>query len=175
VEAAKKLAKSMVAEYKETGQLPAGESDEPRVDDLEKFLNQGKLGDYVAIQAYLQPTAQTDKALKHLRTTIRDRYHLATTVGYGPRYLHSTGQLHKGDKGNGLFIQFESDSTSDVPIPDVAGQPDSQLTFGVLIKSQMLGDGQALEEAKRRLIRFNLGTDVTGGLERLTAGLSSKS
>ncbi|MGD2049016.1 MAG: bifunctional transaldolase/phosoglucose isomerase [Chloroflexota bacterium] len=175
VEAAKKLAKSMVAEYKETGQLPAGESGEPRVDDLEEFLNQGKLGDYVAIQAYLQPTAQTDKALEHLRTTIRDRYHLPATVGYGPRYLHSTGQLHKGDKGNGLFIQFESDSTSDVPIPDVAGHPDSQLTFGVLIKAQMLGDGQALEEAKRRLIRFDLGTDVTGGLERLTAGLSSTS
>lgn len=175
VEAAKKVAKLMVAEYEDTGQLPAGKSEEPTVDILEAFLNRAGSGDYVTIQAYLQPTAKTDKALQLLRMTIRDQYHLATTVGYGPRYLHSTGQLHKGDRGNGLFIQFGTDSTNDVPIPDVAGQPDSQLSFGVFKTAQMLGDGQALEEAKRRLIRMDLGKDVVGALNRLAGGMSSKS
>jgi hypothetical protein len=107
-----------------------------------------------------------------LRLRLRDRYRLATTVGYGPRFLHSTGQLHKGDGGNGLFIQFTSDPPRDVPIPDRAGQPASTMTFGTLKMAQVLGDKRALEDAGRRVIRFHLETDVIGGLKRLTEMLA---
>jgi hypothetical protein len=113
-----------------------------------------------------------DNVLERLRTQLRDRYKLTTTVGYGPRFLHSTGQLHKGDAGNGLFIQFTADIERDAPIPDEAGKPDSSMTFGVLKMAQALGDGQALREAGRRVIRFDLGTDAVGGLRSLVKGLS---
>ncbi len=167
VESAKILARQMVAAYHQTGQLPAGEvaSLEPAV--LHTFLAQAQPGDYVALQAFVPPTAATDAALQTLRRTIRDRYRLATTVGYGPRFLHSTGQLHKGDRGNGLFIQFTADPVRDVAIPDEAGQSASNMTFGVLIKAQALGDGNALLAESRRFIRFHLGTAVAANLERL--------
>ncbi|MCP4357082.1 MAG: glucose-6-phosphate isomerase [Chloroflexi bacterium] len=167
VEAAKILARQMVATYHETGQLPAGESVEGTADNLQTFLSQTKPGDYVSLQAYVQPTPETDAALQTLRTHIRDRYKVATTVGYGPRFLHSTGQLHKGDDGRGLFIQFTSDPAQDVPIPDEAGQPQSAMSFGVLKMAQALGDGQALLDGNRRFFRFHLGADVPGGLATL--------
>ena len=88
-------------------------------------------------------------------------------MGYGPRFLHSTGQLHKGDSGNGLFIQFTADDAEDAPIPDEAGSPDSSITFGVLKEAQALGDLQAMMFAWRRVIRFHLGSDVVSGLRHL--------
>lgn len=97
---------------------------------LRTFLTDTQPGDYVSIQAYVPPTPEMDKALEALRVAIRGRTQCATTVGYGPRFLHSTGQLHKGDRGNGLFIQFVNDATQDVPIPDLAGQAGSSMTFG---------------------------------------------
>jgi hypothetical protein len=121
----------------------------------------------VSIHAYVHPTPATDAALNDLRLRLRDKLKLATTVGYGPRFLHSTGQLHKGDGGNGLFIQFTSEAMQDVPIPDEAGQPAAAMTFGVLKNAQALGDAQALRNAGRRVIRLALGTDVVGGLNRL--------
>jgi transaldolase/glucose-6-phosphate isomerase len=124
------------------------------------------------LQAYLQPTAETDGALATLRIGLRDRFKLATTVGYGPRFLHSTGQLHKGDAGHGLFIQFTADDPRDAPIPDEAGSPESSITFGVLKAAQALGDYQALLDAGRRVIRFHLGKDIVGGLKRLTEALA---
>jgi glucose-6-phosphate isomerase len=175
VEAAKVLARNMVAEYKEKGALPSGKFAPLAAEALDEFLAQAQPGDpatgsgrsYIALQAYVQPTPETDAALAALRLRLRDRYRLATTVGYGPRFLHSTGQLHKGDAGNGLFIQFTSDAPQDVPIPDEAGSPDAAMTFGVLKMAQTLGDQQALLEAGRQVIRFHLGTDVVGGLKRL--------
>jgi transketolase len=172
VEAAKVLARQMVAEYGEKGALPAGESAPLTGEALEQFLSQAQIGDYVALQAYVQPTAETDAALLALRTRLRDWFKLATTVGYGPRFLHSTGQLHKGDAGRGLFIQFTADDPRDVPIPDEAGEPDSSMTFGVLKMAQALGDRQALLDAGRRVIRFHLGTDVVGGLKKLTEAVT---
>jgi hypothetical protein len=139
---------------------------------LEHFLDQGRPGDYVNLQAYVQPSEETTTALEWLRLRLRDRLRLATTVGYGPRFLHSTGQLHKGDAGNGLFIQFTADDERDAPIPDEAGTPGSSLTFGVLEEAQSLGDRQALLDAGRRVIRFHLGRDVDGGLRRLAEGLA---
>jgi transaldolase/glucose-6-phosphate isomerase len=167
VEAAKALARRMVAEYTEKGALPSGESAPLTAEALNDFLSQAQPGDYIALQAYLQPTAGTDAALAALRVRLRDRFKLATTVGYGPRFLHSTGQLHKGDAGHGLFIQFTADDPRDVPIPDEAGWPDSSITFGVLKATQALGDRQALLDAGRRVIRFHLGENAIGGLKKL--------
>jgi transaldolase/glucose-6-phosphate isomerase len=186
VEAAKALARRMVAKYTATGALPTEtpalsgdgiavygnvKADSPG-DALIAFLGQAQSGAYVALQAYLQPTDETDAALAALRVRLRDRLKLATTVGYGPRFLHSTGQLHKGDAGRGLFIQFTADDPRDVPIPDEAGSPDSSITFGVLKAAQAMGDGQALRDAGRRVIRFHLGTDVVGGLQTLSEALA---
>jgi hypothetical protein len=179
VEAAKVLARRMVAEYTEKGTLPGIELAPLTAEALNGFLAQAQPGDpstgsgrsYIALQAYLQPTAETDAALAALRIRLRDRFKLATTVGYGPRFLHSTGQLHKGDAGRGLFIQFTADDPRDAPIPDEPGRPDSSITFGVLKAAQALGDRQALLDAGRRVIRFHLETDVAGGLRRLSETL----
>ena len=172
VEAAKILARRMVAEYMQTGRLPASETAPLTGQALNAFLTQAQPGDYISIHAYVQPTEATDAALNDLRLGLRDHLKLATTVGYGPRFLHSTGQLHKGDGGNGLFIQFTSDAIQDVPIPDEAGSPASSMTFGVLEHAQALGDAQALEDAQRRVIRFDLGKDSVDGVNTLAQALS---
>jgi hypothetical protein len=142
----------------------AGET--PR-EALVGFVRAAQPGAYVALQAYLQTTEETDRTLGALRAQLRDESRLAVTIGYGPRFLHSTGQLHKGDAGNGLFVQFTADHAEDAPIPDQAGATTSALTFGVLEAAQARGDRQALEGAGRRVIRFHLGSDVIGGIERL--------
>lgn len=169
VESAKVLARQMVAEYTRQGTLPTPEPAPLNPATLEAFLAQARPGDYIALQAYLQPTPETEAALQRLRLQLRDRLHLATTVGYGPRFLHSTGQLHKGDAGHGLFIQFTADDPQDAPIPDEAGAPASSITFGVLKAAQAMGDRQALLNAGRRVIHFHLGRDVVNGLDRLAA------
>jgi transaldolase/glucose-6-phosphate isomerase len=172
VEAAKQLSRQAVAAYRETGEMPEDEPTPLTTEALQAFLAQAQPGDYVALQAYLQPTAETGTALLALRTQIRDTRRLATTVGYGPRFLHSTGQLHKGDRGNGLFIQFTSDTLRDIPIPDEAGKPQSSMTFGTLKMAQVLGDKQALLDNQRRVIRFHLGSDVVGSLRKLAEMLA---
>jgi len=167
VEAAKILARKMVAEYMASGALPPSQFAPVTAAALRDFLSQAAPGDYITLQAYVQPTTAVDAALVALRTQLRDQYKLATAVGYGPRFLHSTGQLHKGDGGNGLFIQFTSDPLQAAPIPDEAGKSTSTMTFGVLKLAQALGDAQALQNAGRRVIRFHLGQDTLGGLRRL--------
>ncbi len=181
VESAKVLAREMVAAYQKEGTLPEltpmleaegisvyGGVNASSLDlALQAFTGLTKQGDYISIQAYVQPTAATTEALQRLQAHLRDMLHAATTVGYGPRFLHSTGQLHKGDAGNGLFIQFTSDSPEDAPIPDEAGKPESAMSFQVLKMSQSLGDRQALLDNNRRVIRFHLGDDVVGGLNKL--------
>jgi hypothetical protein len=181
VESAKEMARRMVAEYVASGRLPTADPDAtgrrrpldgqpPGGDPLvapAHFLDQARPGDYIALQAYLTPTPETEAALQQLRIRLRDRYRLATTVGYGPRFLHSTGQLHKGDAGNGLFIQFTTDHAEDVPIPDEVGRPGSSITFGVLQLAQALGDGQALQAADRRILRLHLEEPAAHVLPRL--------
>ncbi len=167
VESAKALARRMVAAYRETGALPPSDPAPLTADALRGFLKQARPEDYVAIQAYLAPTAKTTAALQKLRLTLRNRLRLATTVGYGPRFLHSTGQLHKGDAGRGLFIQLTADNARDAAIPEEAGAPGPPLTFGVLLMAQALGDRQALLDNGRRVIHFHLGADVTGGIRKL--------
>ena len=155
VEQAKIVAKQMMNAYQEKGKLPelvsAFEEKDIKVYGalksnstdtvLESFLsdcNSGK--SYVAIQAYLNPTKETTEALQRLRTLIQKKYKVATTLGFGPRFLHSTGQLHKGDAGNGLFIQFTSSIEEDLPIPENPEEEKTSITFGILIKAQALGD-----------------------------------
>lgn len=171
VEAAKRLARQMVAEYLEKGALPAVEQAAPEPDVLARFIAQAVPGDYIAVQAYITPTPETDAALQALRERLLQRTRCAVTVGYGPRFLHSTGQLHKGDAGRGLFIQFTADEREDAPIPDKAGEPAAGMSFGVLIRAQALGDYLALQEVQRRVISINLGQEPTAALLRLAAAL----
>ncbi len=192
VESAKILAKKMVKEYQEKGSLPElkpaleekgisiyGDVKANKLDDaLTGFLRSFDAGtddfngrSYVAIQAYIKPGENTTKALQEFRTAIQKKYKVATTVGYGPRFLHSTGQLHKGDAGHGLFIQFVSEMSEDIPIPDNAGEDKSSISFGTLKNAQALGDRQALMDNKRRVIRFNLGKEIDKNLETLTKAL----
>ncbi|KPL23644.1 MAG: hypothetical protein AMJ93_04210 [Anaerolineae bacterium SM23_84] len=171
VESAKALAREAIAAYMDKGALPRPESVPPTGETLLGFLDQARAGDYVSLQAYVTPTASTDAALHELRTRLRDHLKLAATSGYGPRFLHSTGQLHKGDAGNGLFIQFTANDARDVAIPDEAGSTASTMTFGVLKEAQVQGDYQALRKAGRRVIRFHLGDDVVGGLRVLANAL----
>jgi hypothetical protein len=167
VESAKVLARKMTDTYQESGKLPQLDSAEPAAANLDNFIAQAKPGDYIAIHAYVPPTPKTDALLQELRTQLLKKTKCATTVGYGPRFLHSTGQLHKGDAGNGLFIQFTSKPETDVAIPDTAGEDASSITFGVLKIAQALGDAQALLDENRRLLRFDLGMNVNDKLQAL--------
>lgn len=181
VEAAKVLARSMVDAYRRDGRLPEpaptlrqgdlqlyGDAPGRSVGEaLRSFVAGGRPGAYVALQAYLKPCPGHDEGLRALQTRIRDATHLPTTVGYGPRFLHSTGQMHKGDAGRGLFVQLTCDDAQDAPIPDEVGSPVSSMTFGVLKRAQALGDGQALAERGRSVLRIHLGSAVTAGLRRL--------
>lgn len=181
VESAKVLARNMVGAYQADGKLPEPaptlEQDGIKVfADVEgetikallaNFFAQAEPGDYLSLQAYVHASEEVTLSLRAWRTQLRDQYKLAATLGFGPRFLHSTGQLHKGDRGNGLFIQLTCDDAQDVDIPDEAGKPDSTMPFGILKASQALGDRQALLDAGRRVIRFHLGTDVVHGINQL--------
>jgi len=117
---------------------------------LAAHLAMGAPGDYLAIQAYLTPTAEAGRVLQEIRVALRDRLRIATTVGWGPRYLHSTGQLHKGGPTSGLFIQITGDDREDVAIPG-AGHG-----FTTLKAAQALGDLQSLRDGARRVVRLHL-------------------
>jgi transaldolase / glucose-6-phosphate isomerase len=127
---------------------------------IQSLLGQARPGDYVAILAYIAPDDEHDQALNAIRLAIRDKYRVATTVGYGPRYLHSTGQLHKGGPNTGVFLEIVGDDVNDIKIP---GQP---FSFGVLKQAQALGDFQALRNHGRRVLRVQL-HDVAQGLVKI--------
>ncbi len=128
---------------------------------LRDHLRAARPGDYVAIQAFIPRTDATAAALREIRTAIRDGLRVATTVGFGPRFLHSTGQLHKGGPDTGVFVQITTDHPSDVPIPG------ARYTFGVLQAAQAAGDLDSLERHGRRAIRVHL-ADAERGLATLT-------
>ena len=173
VESAKVRAREMVSAYTDTGQLPEDRAEPPEGKVLAEFLSQAEAGDYVALQAYVQPTEATTSALQELRRKIRDRHRVATTVGYGPRFLHSTGQLHKGGGGGGLFVQFTNSRRRDAAIPDTAGKQESSVGFATLKMAQALGDKQALQDNQRRVIRIHLGRDVGADIRGLMSGIGS--
>ncbi|HEY3209129.1 MAG TPA: glucose-6-phosphate isomerase [Actinomycetota bacterium] len=130
--------------------LARGDVPDPGHDDLGRLLQQVRPGDYVAIQAYLPRDQDTERRLQETRMRLRDRLRVATTVGFGPRFLHSTGQLHKGGPNTGVFIQVVDPPAEDAPIP---GQPYS---FGTLIAAQAVGDLQSLRAHGRRVARVGL-------------------
>jgi transaldolase/glucose-6-phosphate isomerase len=119
----------------------------PGREDLRAFLAGVKPGDYLALLAYLPPTAESWRRLEAVRVALRDRFRVATTVGYGPRYLHSTGQLHKGGPATGHFLQILDPAADDIPVP---GEP---FTFGELLAAQAEGDFLALEGRGRPAVR----------------------
>lgn len=128
---------------------------------LKDWLGQAKTGDYFALQAYLPPSQETTEAFQDIRLELLKHTRLATTLGYGPRFLHSTGQLHKGGQNKGLFLQTIDEPDVDLPVPE------TDYSFKNLIKAQALGDYKALKQRGRRVLRVNLGSDVTSGLKTL--------
>jgi transaldolase/glucose-6-phosphate isomerase len=160
VEAAKIATRSLMARFQETGELP------PRppsggASDLKALLSTLVPGDYFAINAFVAMTRENDLELQALRHRVRDDKRVATTLGYGPRYLHSTGQLHKGGPNRGVFLHITSDDGKDLPIP---GQ---SYTFGQMKAFQAAGDFEVLRARGRRALHVHLGSDVARELRAL--------
>lgn len=190
VEASKVVTRQLTAEYEKTGKLPAETpileedgiklfTDERNAQNLKNLagkqvsldsllrahISQLGPGDYFALLAYLEMNKEHEDALQTIRHTLRDRKHVATCLGFGPRFLHSTGQAYKGGPNTGVFLQITCDDAVDLPVP---GQ---KYTFGIVKAAQARGDFQVLAERKRRALRVHLGKDVRAGLERLRKAL----
>jgi glucose-6-phosphate isomerase len=181
VETTKVLTRKMIAMYREKKELPqevsslltpecsvyGGSTAATPAEALRNFLDQFKDNAYICIQAYLNPEPKIVEALRELKAAISRKYELAVTIGYGPRYLHSTGQLHKGDAGHGLFIQLTADEKEDLAIPDKIGVSDFTISFGTLKAAQALGDRQALRALGRKVIRFHFAHNPTEYLRNI--------
>src|SRR6266446_5118568 len=186
VEASKIVTKQLTSEYELTGSLPpekpileeagfklftddknaaalanATGSDRSVKSYLRAHLARLGAGDYFALLGYVEMNAEHESLLQSLRLTVRDRKHVATCLGFGPRFLHSTGQAYKGGPNIGVFLQITCDDAQDLPVP---GQ---KYTFGVVKAAQARGDFQVLADRKRRALRVHLGTDVKAGLTKL--------
>lgn len=137
---------------------------------FDAFLNQSRPNDYLALMAYIEPSPVHEALLQKLRYWIRDRYCIATTLGYGPRFLHSTGQLHKGGAGNGLFLQVTADDKEDIQIPG------ETYTFGNLKRAQAMGDFYSLTSRGLRVLQIQLGGHIEKDIKKLIQliGISQK-
>jgi glucose-6-phosphate isomerase len=179
VQESKDATKALLAAYAEHGALPSSApivaesglsayadvrvlADEPVTVDgaVRQLLNLVTDGDYFAILAYLPKDPDVEARLQGVRRRLRDALGVATTLGFGPRFLHSTGQLHKGGPPSGVFLQVTAEPRKDLPIPGW------EETFGTLIAAQALGDLQSLQRRDRRVLRLHMG-DPASGLERL--------
>ena len=186
VEASKIVTRKLTEEYEKSGKLPEEAplfddgtiklfTDERNASNLNKLagndhsltgflrahLSQFNPGDYMALLAYIEMNNAHEETLQAIRHAIRDRKHVATCLGFGPRFLHSTGQAYKGGPNSGVFLQITCDDANDLPVP---GQ---KYTFGIVKAAQARGDFQVLAERKRRALRVHLPKDVEAGLERL--------
>jgi transaldolase/glucose-6-phosphate isomerase len=188
VEASKIVTKQLTSEYETKGALPPEKpiveeagfklfTDEKNAADLAKAAgtsSDGALknylrahmarlgaGDYFALLAYVEMNAEHESLLQGLRLAVRDRKRVATVLGFGPRFLHSTGQAYKGGPNSGVFLQITCDDAQDLPVP---GQ---KYTFGIVKAAQARGDFQVLADRKRRALRVHLGSDVKAGLTKL--------
>ncbi|MBI4816466.1 MAG: bifunctional transaldolase/phosoglucose isomerase [Deltaproteobacteria bacterium] len=132
---------------------------------LRAHLGRVGTGDYVALNAYVEMRVDLKAKLAEIRRQIRDSKRVATTLGFGPRFLHSTGQLHKGGPNEGVFVQITAEDEADLKVPGEA------FTFGVLETAQANGDFMALSQKKRRLVRVHLKGELTHGLETLAEAL----
>jgi transaldolase/glucose-6-phosphate isomerase len=187
VEAQKIETRKLTAEYEKTGKLPAEEPffaadgielyADPRnagelkpratslVAALKAHLDRVKAGDYVATLAYIERNSAHIAALRKLRKSIRDKKKVATCLGFGPRFLHSTGQTYKGGPNSGVILQITCADANDLPVP---GQ---KYTFGVVKAAQARGDFGVLAERGRRALRVHLANGVDGGLKTLAAAV----
>jgi transaldolase/glucose-6-phosphate isomerase len=169
VQESKDNTKKVLGKFRASGKLPAAVS-LPAAKSrtgLRSLIERAKPGAYFAIMAYATRTAASEAAIASIRSTVRDRTHFATTAGYGPRFLHSTGQLHKGGPKTGLFLQVVMDDTRDVPIP---GQPYS---FSILKQAQSLGDLQSLTSRRLPVLRVTLGREPSAGWRALAAAVKT--
>jgi transaldolase/glucose-6-phosphate isomerase len=148
---------TIYADERTQAQLPSSSVE----DALRAHLAQVKPGDYIAMLNYIEETPEHEALIQQIRTNLRDATHAATTTGYGPRFLHSTGQLHKGGSDSGVFLQLTAPDKTDLPIPG------HSYTFSVLKQAQALGDFRSLSSRGRRAIRIDLGADTLAGLRRL--------
>ena len=163
VQESKDNTKRLLEEYKASGTMHTDAS-QVKPDDanvISALLASIKPGDYVALTEYFAETPERDKRIAAIRETIGREMHVATTTGYGPRFLHSTGQLHKGGPATGVFMQLTGGAHDDVPIPN------EKFTFGVLVRAQAIGDFQSLTSRKRRAISIDLGDNIEAGLDAL--------
>jgi transaldolase/glucose-6-phosphate isomerase len=188
VEASKIVTKQLTSEYESKGSLPPEQpiveeagfklfTDEKNAAELAKAAGAGSgdalksylrahlarlgAGDYFAVLGYVEMNAEHEALLQSLRMSVRDRKRVATVLGFGPRFLHSTGQAYKGGPNSGVFLQITCDDAEDLPVP---GQ---KYTFGVVKAAQARGDFQVLADRKRRALRVHLGSDVKAGLTKL--------
>ncbi|PKB65950.1 MAG: transaldolase [SAR202 cluster bacterium Io17-Chloro-G4] len=162
VQAAKDMTESVLSAYQSSGNLP--EMAAPS--SLNEFLAGEQKNDYLAIMAYINQSPEVEQAVDQLRRKVMEKHGIATTFGYGPRFLHSTGQLHKGGPNSGMFLQLTADHQEDLAIPD------QNLTFGTLSDAQSIGDLQALGAAQRRAARVHLGADPASALQALIQKLA---
>ena len=185
VEASKIETKKLTSEYEAKGSLPPetpffeGDGLKLYADDknaaalkggslvevLKKHLDRIKAGDYFGVLGYVPMNEQNDKTMQGLRMAIRDKKKVATVLGFGPRFLHSTGQAYKGGPNSGVFIQITHDHAKDIQVPD------QKYTFGVVQNAQARGDFAVLAERGRRALRVHLGSDVNAGLTKLAAAV----
>lgn len=190
VEASKIATRSLTTEYEKSGSLPAEKpivedsgirlfTDERNAADLAKAAGGDKTltgylkahlgrihsGDYFAVLGYIQMNDEHEKSLQTIRHAVRDKKHVATCLGFGPRFLHSTGQAYKGGPNSGVFLQITCDDAVELPVP---GQ---KYTFGVVKAAQARGDFQVLAERGRRALRVHLGKDLKAGLASLHAAV----
>ncbi|HEX5433005.1 MAG TPA: transaldolase, partial [Candidatus Angelobacter sp.] len=191
VEASKVATRQLTDQYEKTGKLPAEtpllEQDGIKLfaDDrnaqklrqlagkqitlaglLRAHLGQLGAGDYCALLGYIEMNKAHEEKLQALRHSIRDRKRVATCLGFGPRFLHSTGQAYKGGPNTGVFLQITCDDATDLPVP---GQ---KYTFGVVKAAQARGDFQVLAERGRRALRVHLPADVNSGLDKLSRAVA---
>ncbi len=190
VEASKIETRKLTDAYEKTGSLPSeapiltdGDmklfTDSKNASDLAKAVGSGQSlvsylrahlrrlqpGDYFAVLGYLDRDRDNESQLQSIRHQVRDKYRVATCLGFGPRFLHSTGQAYKGGPNSGVFLQITCDDAADIPVP---GQ---KYTFGVVKAAQARGDFQVLAERNRRALRVHLGPNVAEGLARLNAAI----
>jgi transaldolase / glucose-6-phosphate isomerase len=172
VQLAKELAGKMM-KAAESGTLPPSEGEVAAADPqalaaaLAKWVRGAKAGDYLGVHAYLAPTPRKTEELRALQAALHEKTRLAVTLGYGPRFLHSTGQLHKGGPDRCRFLQLVDEPSEDLAVPE------TNYTFGTLIRAQAEGDRQALEQRGRQVLRVQLGHDDDQGLRRLIQDLGT--
>jgi transaldolase/glucose-6-phosphate isomerase len=157
VQKSKDATTELLEQFSTSGHLPEPETD----GSVRDLLSHSAGGRYLAVMAYLKQTTETDMALGKVRRKVAETYRIATTLGYGPRFLHSTGQLYKGGNNTGLFLQLTVDHDKDLPVP---GKPYS---FGIVADAQALGDLRALQAAGRMVVRAKLHDSKAFSIERL--------